>query len=96
MSPAIWLLHASVQSYDASMSRRPCKTLDVAGLLEHALVREASSELQLIALEALLEVAGAQPVAFAQHYAPRLHWLRGLLSHTDSAGLTSVLLSSVN
>lgn len=53
-------------------------------------MREATSELQLTALEALLEVAGAQPATFAQNYAPRLHWLRILLSHTDLAGLTSV------
>ena len=57
-----------------------------AGLLEHALVRDGTSQLQLVALQALLEVAGAEPAAFAQHYAPRLHWLRGFLGHNDSAG----------
>ena len=57
-----------------------------AGFLEHALVREAPSPLQLAALEALLEAAAAQPDAFAARYSGRLPWLRGFLSHTDVAG----------
>jgi hypothetical protein len=41
---------------------------------------------QLAALEALLEVAGAAPEGFAELYAARLAWLRGFLLHTDAAG----------
>lgn len=59
---------------------------DVTGLLEHALVRDATPALQLAALEALLEAAGAAPAAFAARYGSRLPWLRGFLSHTDAAG----------
>ena len=58
------------------------------GLLEHALVRDASSELQLSALEALLEVAGTDPAVFAEQYSHRMSWLRGFLNHHDAAGQT--------
>ena len=57
-----------------------------AGLLEYALVRDATSELQLSALEALLEVAGAEPSAFAAYYSHRMPWLRNFLNHHDAAG----------
>lgn len=42
---------------------------------------------QLAALEALLEVAGEAPEGFAGVYAARMPWLRGFLSHTDTAGV---------
>ena len=49
--------------------------------------------LQLAALEALLEVAGAAPEGFAERYAPRLAWLRGFLLHTDAAGKTDAAVA---
>lgn len=49
-------------------------------------MRDATPALQLSALEALLEAAGAAPDAIAERYGPRLPWLRGFLSHTDVAG----------
>ncbi|KAK9834910.1 hypothetical protein WJX81_007994 [Elliptochloris bilobata] len=55
------------------------------GLLEHALVRDGTSELAVAALEALLEEAGAAPAAFAAHYRPRVAWLQGFLAHADPA-----------
>ena len=57
------------------------------GLLEHALVRDATPGVQLGALEALLEAGSGAPAAFAARYGPRLPWLRGFLAHTDAAGV---------
>eukprot|EP00892_Ulva_mutabilis_P001254 jgi/Ulvmu1/11129/UM071_0012.1 len=53
-------------------------------LLEHALVREAPTELQLIALTQLLAVAHVDPAAPAAHVRTRLPWLRAFLSHVNA------------
>ena len=58
----------------------------MAGLLEHALVRDSPSELHAAAREAVLEVAAADPPAFAGHYRQRVTWLQGFLGHVDAAG----------
>jgi len=51
--------------------------------LELACVREATADLWLAALSALREDAAAAPPAAAAAYAPRMTWLRGMLTHTD-------------
>lgn len=58
----------------------------LAGLLEHALVKDASGELHIVAIQAMLEVAADLPEQFASLYKGQLSWLRSFLSHTDSTG----------
>ncbi|KAK9810293.1 hypothetical protein WJX72_008148 [[Myrmecia] bisecta] len=55
------------------------------GVLEHALIKDSTSELYVAALEALLEVAADAPHEFAQKYSARLQWLRAFLAHIDAA-----------
>jgi hypothetical protein len=81
------------QNVSAACAAGPLSCAAVrAGLLEHALVRDGTSELAVAALEALLEEAGAAPRAFAAHYRPRLTWLQGFLGHADAAGAAAALV----
>ena len=56
------------------------------GLLEHALIRDGTSELHLAALQALLDAAARDVTAFAVRYRDRLPWLRGFLGHVHATG----------
>ena len=58
-----------------------------AGLLEHALVKDAPAELHVAAFQAVLEVAADAPDQFAAAYKTQLPWLKSYLSHTDAAGM---------
>ncbi len=62
----------------------------VAALMEHALVRDSTSELHAAALEALLEIAAADPPEFASHYRHRVTYMQGFLGHVDAAGLCTM------
>lgn len=57
-----------------------------ADVLEHALVKDGTSELHVAALQALLETAATDADAFAARYQTRLPWLQGFLSHIDEEG----------
>ncbi len=65
------------------------------GLLEHALVRDSTSELSAAALEAVLEAAADAPVDFAAHYRTRIAWLQGFLGHIDGTGSLSTCTGSM-
>ncbi|WCJ20554.1 Proteasome adapter and scaffold protein ECM29 [Euphorbia peplus] len=52
-------------------------------LLEHAMAYEGSVELHSTASEALITIASFLPEVIASHFAPRVSWLRQLLSHVD-------------
>ena len=58
----------------------------LADLLEHALVRDGTSELHVAALQSLLETATEDYSAFAKRYLPSLPWLKAFLSHVDDEG----------
>lgn len=58
--------------------------------MEHALVRDSPSELHAAALEALLEVAAADPPEFAGLYRHRVTYMQGFLGHVDAAGLCTL------
>ena len=49
-------------------------------------MRDSPSELHAAALEAMLEVAAADPPSFAGHYRHRVAWLQGFLGHVDATG----------
>ncbi|XP_038694487.1 proteasome adapter and scaffold protein ECM29 isoform X1 [Tripterygium wilfordii] len=53
-------------------------------LLEHAMAYEGSSELHAIASKSLITLGSHFPEMIASHYAPRVSWLKPLLSHMDS------------
>lgn len=59
-----------------------------AGILEHAMVKEAPSELHVAAIQAVLEVAAHYPQPFAALYrgGGQLAWLKSFLTHTDATG----------
>jgi hypothetical protein len=57
-----------------------------AGVIEHALVREGTSELHVAALHALLETAALDVEAFAVRYKQRVAWLMHFIVHTDAEG----------
>ena len=57
-----------------------------ADVLEHALVREGTSELHVAALLALLDTAALDVEAFATRYSQRAEWLRTFIVHTDAEG----------
>jgi hypothetical protein len=57
-----------------------------AEVVEHALVREGTSELHVAALLALLETAALDVDAFAVGYNQRVEWLRTFIVHTDAEG----------
>ncbi len=57
-----------------------------AGILEHALVKDATGELHVTAIQALLEVASDAPEQCAGLYRGQLSWLRSFLTHTDATG----------
>ena len=63
-----------------------CVCVCVAGLLEHAMVKDATAELLVAAIQALLETAADSPQQFAELYKAQLAWLKGFLSHTDGTG----------
>ena len=63
----------------------------VTGLLEHAMVKDASSELHVAAIEAMLEVASGSSDQFASLYKTQLSWLKPFLSHTDATGASLLL-----
>lgn len=50
------------------------------------MVKDATAELLVAAIQALLEVAADAPQAFAELYKGQLAWLRSFLSHTDATG----------
>jgi len=60
-----------------------------ADIVEHALVREGTSELHVAALLALLETAAVDVDAFAMRYSQRVAWLRTFIVHTDAEGDTT-------
>ena len=62
-----------------------------AAILENALVKDNTRELQVAATSALLEAAAQGPQRFASLYIDRLSWLRTLLLHTDGTGARRVL-----
>lgn len=49
-------------------------------------MRDSPSDLHAAALEAILEVAAADPPSFAGHYRHRVAWLQGFLGHVDATG----------
>ncbi|DBB07277.1 TPA: hypothetical protein ACH3X3_008782 [Trebouxia sp. C0006] len=57
---------------------------DYLGVLEHALVKDATGELHVTAIQALLEVASDSPEQCAGLYRGQLSWLRSFLTHTDA------------
>ena len=57
-----------------------------ADVIEHALVREGTSELHVAALTALLETGALDVDAFAVRYSQRLEWLKAFIVHTDAEG----------
>lgn len=60
--------------------------LDIAAVLEHALVKDTVIELHVAAIQAMLEVAADSPDHFAGLYKGQLSWFRSFLSHTDATG----------
>ncbi|XP_065879858.1 uncharacterized protein [Euphorbia lathyris] len=52
-------------------------------LLEHAMAYEGTVELHSTASEALITIASYLPEVIASHFAPRVSWLKQLLSHVD-------------
>ncbi len=79
----VWFLQRSsvVQSLCA-----PVAVSMYAGVLEHALVKDATGELHVTAIQALLEVASDSPEQCAELYRGQLSWLRSFLTHTDATG----------
>lgn len=61
-----------------------------AGVLEHALVKDATGELHVTAIQALLEVASDSPEQYAELYRGQLSWLRSFLTHTDATGKPAI------
>lgn len=57
-----------------------------AGILEHGMVKDATSELHVAAIQAMLEAAADCPASFAALYKRQLAWLKSFLSHTDATG----------
>lgn len=57
------------------------------GILEHGMVKDATSELHLAAIQAMLEAAADCPAPFAALYKGQLTWLKSFLSHTDATGV---------
>jgi hypothetical protein len=55
-------------------------------LLEHALVRDSTSELCAAALEGILEAAAQLPADFAAQCRARPGWLWAFLSRVDATG----------
>ena len=55
------------------------------------MVKDATSELHVAAIQAMLEVAADLPDHFAGLYKSQLGWLKSFLSHTDATGATSPL-----
>ena len=52
------------------------------------MVKDATSELHVAAIQAMLEVAADYPHPFAALYRGQLTWLKSFLSHTDATGAT--------
>ncbi|KAF7815581.1 proteasome-associated protein ECM29-like protein [Senna tora] len=52
-------------------------------LLEHSMAFEGSAELHVNASKALLAVGSRLPKVVASHYAPKVSWIKKLLSHVD-------------
>ncbi|GBG83689.1 hypothetical protein CBR_g37490 [Chara braunii] len=76
-------------SYDAdSMDDGPSSSESYRLILEHALVKEGTSELTCVAAESLLDCASTQAEAFAAAYRRRTDWLKQLLKHIDSSTRT--------
>ena len=50
------------------------------------MVKDATSELHVAAIQAMLEVAADLPEQFAGLYKGQLAWLKSFLSHTDATG----------
>ena len=55
--------------------------------MEHALVKDAPAELQVAAMQAMLQVAADATAQFAALYKAQLAWLKTYLSHTDATGM---------
>ena len=52
------------------------------------MVKDATGELHVAAIQAMLEVAADLPEQFAELYKGQLAWLKFFLSHTDATGGT--------
>lgn len=50
------------------------------------MVKDATAELLVAAIQALLEAASDAPQHFAELYKSQLAWLKSFLSHTDATG----------
>ena len=50
------------------------------------MVKDATSELHVAAIQAMLEAAADCPASFAALYKRQLAWLKSFLSHTDATG----------
>lgn len=50
------------------------------------MVKDATSELHLAAIQAMLEAAADCPAPFAALYKGQLTWLKSFLSHIDATG----------
>ena len=58
------------------------------------MVKDATSELHVAAIQAMLEAAADCPGPFAALYKGQLAWLKSFLSHTDATGVQRLPFNS--